>query len=98
METYFVQRGEIGIYIPAAGGELRLAGIGPGEIFGEMALMQGEARSATARADLGSLVLVIPPEVFELYLKTDADAPRRLAELLSDRLRKANERLGRSPG
>ncbi len=98
METYFVQRGEIGIYIPAAGGELRLAGIGPGEIFGEMALMQGEARSATARADLGSFALVIPPEVFELYLKTDSEAPRRLAELLSDRLRKANERLGRSPG
>jgi len=90
-----VHRGGIGIYIPSANGELRLATVGTGEIFGEMALIQGEARSATARADIESFVLVIPPEIFELYLKSD-DAPRRLAELLSERLRKSNERFGSS--
>jgi membrane protein len=94
-EAYFVHRGGIGIYIPSANGELRLATVGTGEIFGEMALIQGEARSATARADIESFVLVIPPEIFELYLKSD-DAPRRLAELLSERLRKSNERFGSS--
>ncbi|MGA2545357.1 MAG: YhjD/YihY/BrkB family envelope integrity protein [Rectinemataceae bacterium] len=94
-EAYFVQRGGIGIYIPTADGELRLATVEKGEIFGEMALIQGEARSATARADVESLVLVIPAEVFELYIKSD-DVSRGLAELLSDRLRKANERFGSS--
>jgi membrane protein len=91
-EAYFVHRGAIGIYAASSEGGQRLATIGPGEIFGEMALIQGEARSATARSEIESLVLVIPPEIFELYLKTDGGASRRLAELLSERLRKANER------
>jgi membrane protein len=92
-EAYFVKGGSIGIYIPAAEGELRLATIEAGELFGEMALIRGEARSATARADVETLVLVIPAEVFEIYLRTD-DAPRRLAEMLSERLRQANQRYG----
>jgi membrane protein len=92
-EAYLVKSGAIGIYIPSAEGELRLARVEAGEIFGEMALIMGEARSATARADSESFVLVIPAEVFEHFLKTD-DAPRRLAGILSERLRKANERLG----
>lgn len=93
-EAYFVQRGSVGIYRPQAGDELRLATVEAGEIFGEMALVQGEARSATARADSDSLVLAIPPSVFEFYLRSDEGAVRRLAELLSERLRKANERFG----
>jgi membrane protein len=97
-EAYCVQRGKVGIYMPQAGGELRLATVETGEIFGEMALLKGEARSASARADADSLVLVIPREVFELYLSTDGDAARRLAELLSDRLRTANRRLGSISG
>jgi membrane protein len=91
-EAYFVHRGAIGIFTLSQEGEVKLATIEPGEIFGEMALIQGEARSATARADIDSQVLVIPPEVFELYLKSDGGASLRLAELLSERLRKANER------
>ncbi len=94
-EAYFVRNGLIGIYKAGPEGELRLASVEAGEIFGEMALIQDELRSATARADIESLVLVIPPEIFELYLKSD-DAHRRLAELLSERLRKANERFGSS--
>ena len=93
-EAYFVQRGSVGIYRPQAGDEVRLAVVEAGEIFGEMALVQGEARSATARADSDSLVLAIPPSVFEFYLRSDEGAVRRLAELLSERLRKANERFG----
>jgi membrane protein len=91
-EAYFVRSGVIGIYKAHADGELRLAGVEEGEIFGEMALIQGEERSATARADSDSVVLVIPPDILELYLKSE-DA-RRLIELLSERLRKANERFG----
>ena len=94
-DAYFVRSGLIGIYKAGPNGELRLASVESGEIFGEMALIQDELRSATARADIESLVLVIPPEIFELYMKSD-DAPRSLAELLSERLRKANERFGSS--
>jgi membrane protein len=97
-EAYFVHSGAIGIYVPSSGGELRLATIEAGDIFGEMALIQGEARSATARAEDQSLVLLIPPEVFELYLAADDGAPRRLIELLSERLRRANERIAADPG
>ena len=62
----------------------------------ERVFSQGEARSATARADAESLILVSPAEIFELYLKSDDGAPRRLIVLPSDRLREANSRLGPS--
>jgi membrane protein len=91
-EAYFVRRGSIGIYMPSAKGELKLATIEAGEIFGEMALLQGEARSATARADEDSELLVIPKRLFEAFLDSDGGAQLRLLELLSDRLRKANDR------
>jgi membrane protein len=91
-EAYFVHEGSIGIYVTARGGEVRLATIEAGEIFGEMALIQGEVRSATARAETECLALVLPPEIFEPYLQSGGEATRKLVELLAERLRKANER------
>lgn len=62
-------------------------------MFGEMAAFLGETRSATARADEDSLVLELPPEAFELVLRTEGDAMRSLADSLSSRLKEANNRL-----
>jgi CRP-like cAMP-binding protein len=91
--VYYVRSGAIGIYIKAEEGERELNRLGPNEMFGEMASFLGETRSATARADEDSLVLELPPEAFDLVLRTDGNAMRGLADSLSARLKEANGRL-----
>jgi membrane protein len=90
--VYYVYSGAIGIYADAVDAERKLNSLGPGEVFGEMAAFLGETRSATARADVASLVLELPPEVFDLVLRSDGDAMRNLADTLSSRLKEANKR------
>jgi hypothetical protein len=91
--VYYVRSGAIGIYIKSEGSERELNRLGPNEMFGEMAAFLGESRSATARADADSLVLELPPEAFDLVLRTEGDAMRSLADSLSLRLKEANSRL-----
>ena len=87
---YVVHRGSIAAVAP---GGIRVGTIGPGELFGEMASLLDEERTATALALEDCFLLEIPPEVFEAYLRTDAEANRRLVASLSTRLKEANARL-----
>ena len=91
--TYFVYSGKIGIYIRSLGAENPIATLGPGEIFGEMAYILGEARTATARAEEESAILELPPSIFELYLASHPDAARNLIDALSERLRTTDARV-----
>jgi CRP-like cAMP-binding protein len=47
---YIVLEGGVRIVLPAAGGGQQLAELGPGEFFGEMALVDSGTRMADARA------------------------------------------------
>ena len=91
--AYFVYYGGIGIYIPSSGLESSIASMGPGEVFGEMAYILGEDRTATARAEEESAVLELPPSIFEQYLASYPDAARNLIGSLSERLRTTDVRI-----
>ena len=67
--------------------------MGPGEVFGEMAYILGEDRTATARAEEESAVLELPPSIFEQYLASHPDAARHLIGSLSERLRTTDVRI-----
>ncbi len=96
--AYFVHRGRIGIFLSTADGEAKVAECGRGEIFGEMAYILGEARNATARAVEDSVLLELPPEVFETYIRSSAEASRKLISTLSERLKGTNSRLADASG
>jgi membrane protein len=91
-QAYFVYRGHMGVYLPLEGGEREIGSIGPGEVFGEMASVLEENRTATVRALVDSYLIELTPEVFDLYLKTDAEASMRLVDMLAGRLKSANAR------
>ena len=91
--AFFVYYGRIGIYIHASGQESSIAAIGPGEVFGEMAYILGEDRTATARAEEDAAVLELPPSIFEQYLSSHPDAARNLISALSQRLRTTDVRI-----
>jgi CRP/FNR family cyclic AMP-dependent transcriptional regulator len=65
--------------------------LGPGEVFGEMSLLDGGPRSATVTAETDVRLLVIRRPDFAVLMKKVSDLPRQLLVVLSRRLRRAED-------
>jgi CRP/FNR family transcriptional regulator, cyclic AMP receptor protein len=65
--------------------------LGPGEFFGEMSLLDGGPRSATAVAETGVRLLVINRRDFSLLLSKVPDLTRHLLLVMSRRVRQADQ-------
>ena len=90
---YVVQKGSVEVLTTRTGGELRLATLGEGDFFGEMALFEREVRSATVRA-LGDVwVLTLEKKSFLLKVHQDPSLAFRILEKMSHRLRELNSAL-----
>ena len=63
--------------------------LGPGDSFGEMALLDHEGRSATATADSDVSLATIPEWNFKPFLKEHPEVAYRLLQVLSRRVRQA---------
>jgi CRP/FNR family cyclic AMP-dependent transcriptional regulator len=63
--------------------------LGPGDSFGEMALLDHEGRSATIKADTDVALATIPEWNFKPFLKEHPEVTYRLLQLLSQRVRQA---------
>ncbi len=91
---YVVQEGRVEVLLVTPGGEERLAELGAGDIFGEMALFERELRSATVRALGEARVLTVDRKGFLRRVHEDPSLAYRILQILSRRLREANVRLG----
>jgi CRP/FNR family transcriptional regulator, cyclic AMP receptor protein len=65
--------------------------LGPGDSFGEMALLDHEGRSATVKADTDVSLATIPEWSFKAFLEEHPEVSYRLLTVLSQRLRRAEE-------
>ena len=63
--------------------------LGPGDSFGEMALLDHEGRSATITADTDVTLASIPEWNFKPFLKEHPEVAYRLLQTLSRRIRQA---------
>lgn len=89
---YGVVRGCIHIVAESPDGkELILNKHDAGELFGEIALLDGAGRSATAVAAEASELLYLAREKFLAFVKTRPDAMIRIIDLLCARLRRATD-------
>jgi CRP/FNR family transcriptional regulator, cyclic AMP receptor protein len=77
----------------ADGREMLLAIMEPGHIFGEMSLLDGQARSADAIAMGDTLVLALERADFLATLRRFPDAALRLCAMLSQRLRRSTDQV-----
>ena len=66
--------------------------LGPGDHFGEMALLDHEGRSATVTARTDMVVAAIPAWSFKPFLLEHPEVAYRLLQTLSRRLREAEAR------
>jgi CRP-like cAMP-binding protein len=83
--------GRVSIREPTPEGRsLTLALLGPGEVFGEVGVIDGEPRSAEAFADVESRLFIVERKQFLAYLEQNPALAIRLMQTLSARLRKTN--------
>ncbi len=89
---YVLTAGRLGVHVHDAGdgASRRIEGLGPGDIFGEMALLTGEPRSATILAEVQSRVLRLDRERFEELGREQPSSFLAMARVLSRRLASAN--------
>jgi putative methionine-R-sulfoxide reductase with GAF domain len=92
---YVVQSGKVKITKKTASGEIAIAALEKGEIFGEMALFDRLPRSATAKAIGETRILSIDKEKLFRTIDRDPTLIFRTIESMSKRLRKLNEEFAR---
>lgn len=69
-----------------------VAHLGPGDYFGEIALVTGGKRTATVTATTDLRVLGIEPAAFRRLLRADTELAAALPAAITDRLRELDER------
>jgi CRP/FNR family transcriptional regulator, cyclic AMP receptor protein len=91
---YGVLSGSVRITIPSlTGRELILAVMGPGQLFGEIALLDGGERTASAEALGATRVLLVPHRPFTALLSKRPELCVYFLRIMCDRMRVTNTRL-----
>ena len=95
---YIVKSGSVRITMMVGEGEeMGLLLLGPGEFFGELALVHEDVRLVNARAETAVELLLLTRKDFQVLLelepKTGARVLRSIAKLLAMRVKMYNERL-----
>jgi len=75
------------------GRRITLARLGPRNIFGELAIFNGERRSATIQVAEPAVAIALDADRVMGLLRSDAEAALSVMVSLADRLRATNERL-----
>ena len=88
---YIVEEGEVEISRGRDKGRITLATMGAGQYFGELALIDGSPRSATATAKSPVRALVLERPDFVDFMHRDPDAAMRVMADLAARLRHTND-------
>jgi len=91
---YVIERGKVRICVQATdGNELTLAELGRGDFFGEMALFDGQRRSADAVVAEESRLAVLSREHFLFFMRSNPDVALEMLTALANRLRRTDELL-----
>src|ERR687892_2829873 len=93
---YIVRTGDLRVTREHPDGRaIALATLGPGDIFGELAMLDGEARSASVEALTECQLLALPAGDVRRLLRGSSEITVKLVVALTRRLREANERIAR---
>ncbi len=85
-ELYIIQKGAVKITKIVNDNEVLLALLKPGDIFGEMSILEDKPRSASAIAYEDSVLLAVNKVNFSRMVSTQPQIITRLTQLLSERI------------
>lgn len=90
---FIITEGRVKIFITDQFGRERvLAFLGEGEFFGDMALLSGTARSATAQATSAVRILLLRKDEFDQLLATNVDVMKEMLRVVAQRTATSNQR------
>jgi small-conductance mechanosensitive channel/CRP-like cAMP-binding protein len=86
-EMFIVQSGEVVVQREGSNGNgpVDVARLGPGEFFGEMALMTGERRTATVRASSPCTLIGVDQHALKTVLETAPELAARISRAIAER-------------
>jgi CRP/FNR family transcriptional regulator, cyclic AMP receptor protein len=91
---YVIVQGRVRITVTDADGhEVILAALGPGDFFGEMAMLDGRGRSADAVVVEDAQMAVLTRQNFVEFVRSDAAIAVRMMSTMTHRLRRTDELL-----
>ena len=92
---FIIAEGAVSIYLPSPqGADLVLALLGAGDFFGDLALLDGELRTASAAAVEETETLVLLREEFLRLVTSRPEAVLAVLSVVTHRLREADEMAG----
>src|SRR5438874_3972077 len=94
---YLIEHGKVRMCVRATDGhEVTLTELGRGDFFGEMALLNGQRRSADAVVAEGARLAILSREHFLSFMRSSPDVALEMLTALANRLRHTDELLRRS--
>jgi uncharacterized membrane protein len=94
---YLIERGKVRICVQAVDGrEMTLTELGRGDFFGEMALFDGQRRSADAVVAEDARLALLSREHFLSFMRSSPDVALEMLTALANRLRHTDELLRHS--
>ena len=88
--TYFLQSGQVTMIKAFNGQPVKIASLSAGQLFGEMAYLLGEPRTATVVAETEVFLIAFPPRVLEEMMATSPALAREIIGALAQRLKQMN--------
>jgi membrane protein len=89
--AYYLYDGRVGLYKRIDGHDKKLGTLEAGELFGEMAYLLKEKRTATVVAETEVTALALPPAMLEELMRFSAPLSRRIIGVLCQRLQRMNQ-------
>jgi len=90
---FAIQEGRLEVIKDGPRGEVRVATLEPGDIFGEMAIFEREVRSATVRSMGHARVLTVDKKTFLRRVQEDPTLAFNLVRMMSQRIRKLDQQI-----
>jgi CRP-like cAMP-binding protein len=86
-DLYVVATGKVEVHAKVAGKGVNLVGeLGPGEVFGEISLLEKSVAGATIKAgEAGAIVLLIPEAPFQVLIVGNESFAARVRALIQSR-------------
>ncbi len=96
--VFIIRAGQVEVSKQTPSGAVRLATLGPGEVFGEMSMVDDRfsKRTATVRAVDDCEIIVLDKQGFEHYLRQSSTGIFNLIKNLAMRLRETNDIIARA--
>ncbi|MCC7016671.1 MAG: cyclic nucleotide-binding domain-containing protein [Rhodospirillales bacterium] len=95
--AYVIDSGSIAIIKSVEGTEMRLATVGLGGLFGEMAILDGSPRMASAQALEETILIVVPRQALDSKLSKSDPSLRTVFRVLVQNLRNVHHAYIRRP-